>query len=939
MPEHAPLPAPTKRKLLLIGWDAADWKVALPLVEQGKMPHLKALMQRGVWGRNATIRPVLSPMLWTSIATGKRAYKHGIYGFSEPTPDGQGIQPISNLSRKTRALWNIFTLLGMKSNVVGWWPSHPAEPINGVMVSNHFQAAVADLDKAWPMRPGTVYPPELAAPLSEMRIHPAELENEHILPFIPKAAQIDQQIDKRMESCAKIIAEISSIHAASTALMQLESWDFMAMYLDGIDHFGHGFMKYHPPRQDWVNEQDFELYKDVVESAYRYHDLMLGTLLTLAGPDTTIMLTSDHGFEPGNMRPKHLPNEPAGPAEEHSPYGMFLLAGPGVRKGEEVHGVCLLDIAPTILHLYGLPVGRDMDGKVLVNCFEKEETPTYIDSWDDFSGSDGRHPEGSGINSMDNAESIRQLVALGYIDEPNPDRAKAVEETTRELKYNLAQAYQDGGLLMDAAQTFEALWERWPGESRFGTHLLNCWIGMEDAAKARETLTLLCERKKAGMAEAAKEMEELIAPYKTKAEEEGREWKAADLEKAKAHRLRQLCASATLNPAALAFHEARVLELEGNYAKALEALETAAKIQTHNQPSLLCRRARICTETGDLASARNCYEKALSIEPEQAEALLGLALIDLKEKRLFEAAGNALASIGLQYVNPRAHLAYGLALSRLRKPKMAEMTLLCAVAQNPGLAEAHKALARLYSQKALKNETLAKKHAELADSAAKSRKKRLGQSRKASGMSDLPALHARPPGADSAPAAKSLIVVSGMPRSGTSLMMQMLEAAGLPIVSDGQRAADDSNPRGYYEDERVKKLPFTKDRSWLRQCLGKVVKIVAPVLPAIPPELPCRIIFMERSAAELLKSQKTMLERSGTTSGSEASLASAYAAQLKRLDKMLQAKPSVAVLPLSHASTIAEPLESARAVAQFLGMDLDIEAMAAVVDPSLHRAR
>ena len=344
MSESPALPPPNKRKLLLIGWDAADWKVALPLVEQGKMPALKRLMDNGAWGRHATIRPVLSPMLWTSIATGKRAYKHGIYGFSEPTPDGQGIQPITNLSRKTRALWNIFTMLGIKSNVVGWWPSHPAEPIDGVMVSNHFQQAVSDLDKQWPMRPGTVSPAELAENLAQMRIHPAELGNEHILPFIPKAAQIDQEKDKRMESCAKIIAETASIHAAATALIQLEPWGFMAAYFDGIDHFGHGFMKYNPPRQAWVKEEDFELYKDVVESAYRFHDMMLDTLVKLAGPDTTIMIVSDHGFEPGNLRPHSLPNEPAGPAAEHSPYGMFLLSGPGIRKGEQIHGACLLDV-------------------------------------------------------------------------------------------------------------------------------------------------------------------------------------------------------------------------------------------------------------------------------------------------------------------------------------------------------------------------------------------------------------------------------------------------------------------------------------------------------------------------------------------------------------------------------------------------------------------
>ena len=218
------MPTSPPRKVLLIGWDAADWNVAHPLIEQGKMPALKRLMDSGVWGDLATIRPVLSPMLWTSISTGKRAYKHGIHGFSEPCPATGGIRPITNLSRKTKAVWNIFNQQGWRSNVIGWWPSSPAEPLNGVMVSNHFQQAMKNLDDDWPMRRGTVHPQRLEEPMKEMRIHPAELDNEHILPFIPKAAEIDQEKDKRIESCAKILAESSSIHAAATATMQLEPW-------------------------------------------------------------------------------------------------------------------------------------------------------------------------------------------------------------------------------------------------------------------------------------------------------------------------------------------------------------------------------------------------------------------------------------------------------------------------------------------------------------------------------------------------------------------------------------------------------------------------------------------------------------------------------------------------------------------------------------------
>jgi len=130
------------RRVLLVGWDAADWKVARPLMAAGEMPNLARLVAGGASGNLATLSPPLSPLPWTSIATGKRPTKHGIHGFSEPLPDGSGVRPITTLGRKTKAVWNILNQNALRPSVVGWWPSHPAEPIRGVMVSNHFHEVV-----------------------------------------------------------------------------------------------------------------------------------------------------------------------------------------------------------------------------------------------------------------------------------------------------------------------------------------------------------------------------------------------------------------------------------------------------------------------------------------------------------------------------------------------------------------------------------------------------------------------------------------------------------------------------------------------------------------------------------------------------------------------------------------------------------------------------
>ena len=113
-PMSEPLSAPLAKKLLLIGWDAADWQLMHPLIDSGRMPHLKRLVEHGTIGNLQTLQPVLSPILWTSIATGKRAYLHGVHGFVEPTPDGTALRPTASSTRTCKALWNILAQSGKR---------------------------------------------------------------------------------------------------------------------------------------------------------------------------------------------------------------------------------------------------------------------------------------------------------------------------------------------------------------------------------------------------------------------------------------------------------------------------------------------------------------------------------------------------------------------------------------------------------------------------------------------------------------------------------------------------------------------------------------------------------------------------------------------------------------------------------------------------------
>lgn len=188
-------------------------------------------------------------------------------------------------------------------------------------------------------------------------------------------------------------------------------------------------------------------------------------------------------------------------------------------------------------------------------------------------------------------------------------------------------------------------------------------------------------------------------------------------------------------------------------------------------------------------------------------------------------------------------------------------------------------------------------------------------------------------------AADFVTVVSGLPRSGTSLMMQMLQAGGLPAWADGVRAADASNPRGYFEHEAVKRL--RTDNAWVPQARGHAVKVIHLLLRELPQQagLRYRVVFMQRPLAEVLASQQAMLARGGRPAADPAVLTKAFEAQLAQVDAWLATRPDIAVLRLAHVQVMRQPRAAAEQLCSFLGLPLDVAAMAAVVDPALHRQR
>lgn len=183
-----------------------------------------------------------------------------------------------------------------------------------------------------------------------------------------------------------------------------------------------------------------------------------------------------------------------------------------------------------------------------------------------------------------------------------------------------------------------------------------------------------------------------------------------------------------------------------------------------------------------------------------------------------------------------------------------------------------------------------------------------------------------------------IIIVSGLPRSGTSMMMKMLEAGGIPPLTDKLRTADDDNPKGYYEFERVKQLD-KGDSAWLPEATGKVVKVISQLLKYLPADYDYKVIFMRRNMAEILASQNKMLVNRGEdpTRISDEELGQLFEKHLNHVLTWLEQQPNISTLFIHYSDTLSNPQTQAEQVAEYLSGTMDVERMTAVVDPTLYR--
>lgn len=892
-----------KKRLLLVGWDSADWKLIHPLMDAGKMPALESLVNSGSSGNLATLEPQLSPMLWTSIATGKMAYHHGVPGFTEVEPQSGAIVPVSAATRKCKTVWEMLAQRGLKSHIVSWFATQGEREIPGKMVSNmycHVPSVSADSDPAtWPPPPpGTYWPEELAELLNEDRISPHDIDPDNLIRmFVPNAPRVDQSKDPRLWQLAQRLSEAFSAHNAAVRLMEIDpDWDFFAVYYRTIDEICHQFMHYHPPRMDGIPDDDFEMYREVVNGAYRLHDLMLQRLLQLAGPDTAVMLVSDHGFHSDHLRPKFTPRVPAGITVWNRPQGVFIASGAEFRKDELVFGARLLDITPTILHYFGLPVGEDMEGRVLEDIFAEKRAVESISSWESTTGTvRARVP----LSASENRALLDQFVALGYIDEIPADNSVAIAETNRENDWNMARAYMYSQKYEQALPMLEKCFHAQPFRSDYAQVLAHCQLQLRMLEEADATIDQA--RDHFGRTENADLIKATIAVEKK------------------------------------------------DFKTALDLLHRVQDKQPQEvQIQLFLARCYAALRRWNESLA--AVKRVLEADPDNAQAYLVRTRVELHQDRPHDAVDSALAAISLQYGNPMGHFLLGTSLLRLDELREAEKAFRNCHQLAPRFLIAMRMLERVYyrlgrfeqytQMEKLRTETAAQMResedrelARLRSLAAERKSDRDAIDREKQAEID------RRKAETAAIEPLEILVVSGLPRSGTSLMMQMLKAAGIEPMADGKRTADDDNPEGYWEWEEIRQLP--KNPRIIEQARGKAVKVISALLPSLPAPHRYRIIYMVRPAEQVVDSQMVMLNRQGQKARSEKQhLIEVQEAHSRQIRRVLSQSERVDLLEVSYPELVLDPQPIIEQLEKFLGSRFLVSpAVAACVKPKLFRNR
>ncbi|MBX3743870.1 MAG: alkaline phosphatase family protein [Verrucomicrobiae bacterium] len=889
------------RRVILVGWDGADWRVAEPLIRAGQLPQLGRLVREGVTARLRSLPPYLSPIVWTSMATGKRPHRHGIQGFAEVHPVTRQIQAVSSRSRRCKAVWNILSEAGLGSHAVGWFASHPAEPLHGVSVSEALVRPPTAHDAPWPIPEGSVFPAERLAGMAECRVRPEELDPALLDLLVPRWRELGTSLGGAIPTLLTRLAELYTVHHLAVSLVRDEPASFLAVHYHFLDWIGHDFMAYRPPFREGVDPRAFEFFQDVVDNAYRLQDLLLTDLLNAAGPDTTLVLVSDHGFHTDQRRPLGTSRLATAAAAWHHPMGMLAMGGPGVRAGVTLRRANVLDVTPTVLSLLGLPVAEDMDGRPLWQAMDVPTGPGTIPTWE---GREGRlqFPPPSVMESEPgSAALLDQFAALGYLRMPRGEDPVAFAEV--ETAWNTGVGLMDAGLYEEALPHLEKACFHRPEQGHMAFQLALCQIRLGLDVESRRT-------------------EEVMRD-------------AGDG-----------------NPRAR-FILGQLEMARGDHGAALEHFE-AVRALAPDLPELATQTGLACLHLERWDRAGEAFDRALEQQSDDPRAWLGRARASLRAGRWGEALSQAEKAVALDDDEALAHLTVAQAAEPLGLGEQALAACMEAFDRQPALLQPIQHLLerlpnslpgltkRLEVLEERERQRLAQGVAQtpvatLREAAARRLAEAVRQ-RAALRASRVPVERwPMPPAPGSS--GRTIVVVTGLPRSGTSLMMQMLRLGGLEPMTDGVRAADEDNPEGYLEWEAVRDLPWRPDL--LDDAEGRAVKVVAPLLPHLPVQHRYQVIVMGRPAEEIARSQGLFLERRGGTAAPASWMIESLREHQAWLRAYVARHPQFETLTVEYPELVADPGPWVDRLSAFLGTERlpHPAAMRDAVRPELHRNR
>lgn len=606
----------------MLGIDGLDPQAIDLLMSEGKLPNLAKMRQEGTYGRLVSQKPLLSPIIWTTIATGRSPGEHGIGHFVAADPQTGDRLPVTSDMRRVAALWNIAGEAGRRPVVVGWWATWPPEPIDGVVVSDHmaYHFLFAEGFTGGEGGESKTHPPELADALQPLLHRPTDLSHEELSRFVNVSAEeLSRPFDlgDDLSHFRWALATAKSYRDIGLELWKSEHPALEMIYIEGVDStshlFGHLFRSAGLAGELAAQQRRFG---QAVESMYLFADELIGEYLSVIDDDTTLVVLSDHGFRLGELHDDPSRTRDMRRVSEyfHRTEGILYFYGRGIRKAARLDRPQLLDVTPTLLNLLGLPASREMPGRVLAEALtfeaDVERVASYENSGDRLAAPRARDEK------VDQAV-LDRLEALGYLG------SRRSVEGDRNLA---AIAFEDGHY-EEAVEMYRQLLAETPEESAVQTSLAGALGALGrfdealvhlDAALEQDPLNVEAYHNRAVVYERRGDPAAAIADYRTAL----RYSPGYEPSRVALHRLTG--SSATDEPQSQAEADARVLAegaaeeaRRGNYSEAMLLLDQAALIAP-DYGLVYQYRSNVAYLMGDRSVAIAALQKALELEPDNA---------------------------------------------------------------------------------------------------------------------------------------------------------------------------------------------------------------------------------------------------------------------------------------------------------------------------------